>query len=306
MDGKTLPLSSLGTGIHEVVILAAASTVLEKMIICIEEPELHLHPILQKRLCKYLSEKTNNQYIISTHSAHLLDTPDTGIFHVRFENNATVVENVINADQKTSIFADLGYRSSDLLQSNCIIWVEGPTDRIYLNHWIHECEPKLIEGIHYSIMFYGGRLLSHLTAEDLEVNEFISLRRLNRYISIVIDSDKSKSEDIINATKNRIKEEFDKGPGYAWITQGREIENYIAPEVMENAIKKNYPMANVLENKTDHFAHLYYYKDKTDNLVENVDKVKIAHTVTEEKLSLDILDLKDQIKKLIKFINNAN
>ena len=28
MDGKTLPLESLGTGVHEVIILAAASTIL--------------------------------------------------------------------------------------------------------------------------------------------------------------------------------------------------------------------------------------------------------------------------------------
>lgn len=211
MDGKTLPLSSLGTGIHEVVILAAAATVLEKSILCIEEPELHLHPLLQKRLCVYLSEKTNNQYIISTHSAHLLDTPNTAIIHVRDENGDTKVENVMSSDQKISIFDDIGFRASDLLQSNCIIWVEGPSDRIYLNYWLNACNTKLIEGIHYSIMFYGGRLLSHLTADDTEINEFISLRRLNRYISIVVDSDKACKKDDINQTKNRIKEEFDKG-----------------------------------------------------------------------------------------------
>ena len=61
------------------------------------------------------------------------------------------------------------------MQANSVIWVEGPTDRIYLNHWIQPVDPALKEGLHYSIMFYGGRLLSHLTANDPEVDEFISL-----------------------------------------------------------------------------------------------------------------------------------
>ncbi len=73
MDGKTLPLESLGTGVHEVVILAAAATLLDKSVLCVEEPELHLHPLLQRKLIKYLCDNTDNQYFFTTHSAHLLD-----------------------------------------------------------------------------------------------------------------------------------------------------------------------------------------------------------------------------------------
>jgi AAA15 family ATPase/GTPase len=340
MDGKILPLQSLGTGIHEVIILAAAATIKENQVICMEEPELHLHPLLQKKLISYLTDETNNQYFITTHSAHFLDTltPDfVSIFHVNYENGCSIVNRVETDNHKTTVLSDLGYKPSDLLQTNCVIWVEGPSDRIYLNYWIQCFSKDLKEKIHYTIMFYGGGLLSHLSVSDAEdendsdsedLNDFISLREINRNTVIMCDSDRANEKDFLKPAIDRIKLEFDKGefPGFHWITDGREVENYLNPDIVEENIKNIHHNVKKIIGKTI-YDHVWKYesskpkKDPTaDKKYSNADKVKLARGIVEsesysppsedkfKEITNSELEnsLRDWIKGLISFIHKSN
>ena len=311
-----VPLSKSGSGIKTIILVLLNLMVIpllkeytnKKIVYGFEELENNLHPALQRRIFDYIYEYAvkHDTYIFLTTHSHIAinvfyEKENAIIYHVIKEGNHSTVKRIESYLDKAEILDDLDVRASDLLQSNGIIWVEGPSDRIYIKKWLDVfCDNQYEEGKHFQFLYYGGKLLSQYSAH--EATELINIITTNRNAAIVMDSDKKYQGESLAATKIRIRDEFSKLGMFWWITKGKEIENYIPKEAIESMLKiKIEKQCEKFELFPTYIAPLY--GNFTGKKVPFANEVK--EYITRDN-SLDILDLKSQIVKLYNEIEKWN
>jgi putative ATP-dependent endonuclease of the OLD family len=231
------------------------------------------------------------------------------IVHVTHDRQQAKVRSVTTYVDNRGILDDLDVRASDLLQSNGVVWLEGPSDRLYFNRWMElYTDGEIREGAHYQCVFYGGRLLAHLSADDplVDEDEVVKIFRVNRNALIIMDSDRRKAGQHLNGTKRRIIREVEDVGDMAWVTAGKEVENYIPGDALRSLC------SNDDLPPLKRYADLKEYlngieSDEGERFVRN--KVlfaeKVLPHITKDNLA-EVLDLEDKISKAYRRILEWN
>lgn len=223
-------LSNVGAGVRSVYILSLLQSYqaisAKHTIFIIEEPELYLHPQLQKSMAKTLSEITeNNQVIFTTHSPIMLREFSTqNIRKVKLdeERYCSIAENTTI----DNVLKEIGYSSQDVLNTDFILFVEGQDDKYIVERILYKYYDIELERLSVidtksckTIGFYATlRFLEKTTMSD----EF----------AIIRDAD-TKSEDMVkeileNQLNSNLDSEFaSKAISKTHITKFSSIEGYL-------------------------------------------------------------------------------
>lgn len=150
-------------------------------ILCLEEPEAHLHPAMQYKLFKYLKKldaekKLNQQIFVTTHSSNISAVAGIDNMFMMAYNRSATPQDCINqslelqfkdqgethekSEAKKHLAKFLDVTRSDMLFADKVILVEGIAERLLLPYFMEKCG-YAYEDEHISIVEIGGKHFEH-------------------------------------------------------------------------------------------------------------------------------------------------
>ncbi len=180
-SGYTVPLSHNGLGYNNLInmYMLIRLTEIKKgrdfRILCLEEPESHLHPAMQYKLFKFLknldeTNDLNQQIFVTTHSSNI--TAVAGLDNMfmmdykRQDDNEDCVQQSLqiqfrdNENSKKHMMKFLDVTRSDMLFADKVILVEGIAEKLLLPKFMEKLRYSY-EDEHISIVEIGGKHFSH-------------------------------------------------------------------------------------------------------------------------------------------------
>ena len=327
-----ISLSKSGSGLKTILLVLLNLLVVPKakieenrnkseFVFAFEELENNLHPALLRRLFQYIEEyamKEKTHIFLTTHSSTALDffgvSKNAQIIHVLHDGESARTTTVSAHFDRLGVVSELGAKPSDLLQANGIVWVEGPSDRIYLNRWIDlYSKGRFQEGRDYQCAFYGGSLLARtqFKAPEEAETDLVNLLSVNPNIIVMCDGDRTAKDSDIKGRVKRINTEVQKIPdAHIWITNAKEIENYIPGSVLEKAL-------DLSELRDPEQYENFFPRKKlcSKSYIEvnlnrrNVDKIDLARSSVPH-MTKDIMvyrfDWEEQMEKIVAHIESWN
>jgi predicted ATPase len=131
-----IPIIDMGGGVEQLLMVAVVLlTTGRESTLFMEEPETHLHAGAQRFLLEKLLAE-DRQIFMTTHSPTFLNANrEVQVFQVSRVGGSSSVRQITDADSLGVMLADIGARNSDLLLSDAVLFVEGPSDRDVISDW---------------------------------------------------------------------------------------------------------------------------------------------------------------------------
>ena len=287
-------LSSAASGFLQVLLIYAALLYKNSSVVLVDEPDAHLHILLQEKMYRSLQEyarQTGSQLIISTHSERLINVADPDSLHL-------LAGELRKVNDKRKIRDTLGLENTEIMLAETepgILYIEGLTDIPILREWARILQHRLLQ--------FLDKPFAHETAEDNWPTEkhFSAMRLMVPGLlgAELQDGDKSPSGD-----KKGHRKPPDGMLRLFWTR--REIENYlIHPEAIYRFVDLNAgkeAAKNAMLYMKDQLPPALYKNpfDSSHSLHEAKGKILLANIFNQAGLDIketDYYQLAAQMKK---------
>ena len=297
--GAEIELSNVGAGVRSIYILSLLQSYQQlnanHTILLFEEPELYLHPELQKEMAKTLSQISNNsQVFFTTHSPIMLrEFSNDEIRRVSLDEEYSSVASTTSIDE---ILDEIGYSTQDVLNTDYIVFVEGIDDKSVIGYLLKK---------YYNIDLNNVSIISTDSCNHLSFYatlKFLEKTTFSNNFAIIRDADTRLNECVINALRNqlttsRLIEHFPVTDINLYITEHSSIEGFLfSPELLvdkeifentdavysllrEKLVNKKASCIDYFRNQNSNYPDRItefesVYDERISNPQENIDWIK--------------------------------
>jgi len=301
--GRRLDVLYSGTGLKHFLDVLLKTTISGAKVILLDEPEMGLHPDLQRRFIEYLhklSEEKGVQFFLATHSQVLLNYADI-INYYRITNSRGKREVFhVSDDAIHTLLNDLGLRPSDVFNQDICLLVEGATEIVFFEHIIRVLYKEEFKNISLGILQYGGGAAEAIVSGSIDISNITSAQK---YTLWVRDRDTSPSEPHPSPNSTKFINALQSKGLEALILKKREIEYYFPDQILVDAQQGDSTKERiVLEIKKGDQCKKFRKAAEPDAVCVPNGKYlrELLKTHLKDKEQLD-MELRDIIKKLIEW-----
>jgi len=275
-------------------------------VLLLEEPETHLHPGAQRtiyKIVKRVSERTDTQIILTTHSEVFLDAGDSSQLIKASRKDGNTVFSKVDKDIESEAMTALGYEKSALLQARAVVFVEGLSDKRILS--------QFAESVGFSLPDNGIEVID-LEGEGNIKSDGQSLVKLVSAFDIpflfVLDShdhDPQTEQNALLKAVNSPKGDWEVTPEDIFVWEGYGIETYLldAEAIATHLGAEVETVEELLEQYEDEkepasVLNAVFQEIRDQGFVKENDGGLIAAKIDSDDFDPEVQELIDEIQSL--------